>query len=556
MFGGFVLLGSESASAQRILREHVGFTTTLQGGQPWGEFLWKAMPVGDLNLDGFDDYALIGRRSRVLTGWYELHSGVDGSLLAPRFLPPMPGGFAATVTPVGDFNGDGRPDLVRTTNDFACEMADALSGQTIASLPAAPYSGYGTHVVALGDINADGYNDIAVSGDDPDGIGIHLGPDGTRVADINTLRGTRIASAGDVNGDGITDLLVGSGFLSRATVVSMADFSVLYHVYPESPCRCAFPFYGFSVAGLSDIDGDGVRDFAVGAPSAGFSFGISGRAFIEFRSGRTGEFIRRVDEPYPRMVGMASTNHVLFDLGKFALKMHSFGDFNGDGYDDLAVSSPDRFELSSSYHGAENIISGLTGEVLVDRDPRGTTSSTRRNFGREVFMLGDLDGDGYAEYGSGYIADDEGGVESGRVWIYRGSPGDAVPHCTAPQHSGGQAAEIRLDGSISLLNENMWLQVYDGLPGEICVFFAAQGAHTAPAGPNGLCLGTRGALRVGTPTVIRQDGLGEIEVDMAALTASGIWTAGSTWTLQTVFRDPGGMPTLGRSNAVTVQWAW
>lgn len=546
-----------SAGAQRLLREHVGDSVPLQNGGFWGEFVNRTLPMGDLNGDGFDDYVLIGRKNRFWSGWYEFRSGDDGRLLAPRFEQSTPSTLARNLVPVGDFNGDGRPDVVRTDSDFTCEVVDLWDGSLIAPLPwsGAPVAFYGDKIVPLGDINGDGFDDVAIGSNTPNEIGVHLGPTGVLTQELSSYGGLELASPGDLNGDGVSDLLLGNAGAGVVVAISCSDFSVIYAIGAATGCRCTAAYFGQTIAPLSDLDGDGVRDFAVAAPAATFSISESGRAFLEFRSGRTGDFIRRVDEPFPRLTEQFPGVYVVHDLGSFGLRMHSHGDFNGDGYDDLVVSSPRRFDsLDANNDGADSIVSGRTGEILADVIALGQTESSVRLLGQEAYMLGDLDGDGLAEFSTGVVQDDQGGPESGRVFIYRGSRGDAVPYCPPLAHSGGGAARLHLDGSLSLLNEDMWVQVYEGLPGALCLFYASPGEHTSPTGPNLLCLGGSGLVRLAPPTVIRPDGLGEVQMDFLSSAAAGGWLPGTTWTMQAIFRDPLGAKPLGRSNAIVLEW--
>lgn len=76
--------------------------------------------------------------------------------------------------------------------------------------------------------------------------------------------GTTVAGIGDVNGDGIGDLIVGAPGLDKVSIISGKDQSVLRTVGdPEGLSKYQF---GFSVIGVGDWDGDGVDDFAVSAP--------------------------------------------------------------------------------------------------------------------------------------------------------------------------------------------------------------------------------------------------------------------------------------------------
>jgi hypothetical protein len=73
-----------------------------------------------------------------------------------------------------------------------------------------------------------------------------------------------VAGIGDVNGDGIGDLVVGAPGLDKVWIISGKDRSVLRTVGdPDGLSKYQFRS---SVVGVGDWNGDGVDDFAVGAP--------------------------------------------------------------------------------------------------------------------------------------------------------------------------------------------------------------------------------------------------------------------------------------------------
>src|SRR5215831_16300965 len=145
---------------------------------------------------------------------------------------------------------------------------------------------------------------------------------------------TSVAGIGDVNGDGIGDLVVGAPGLDKVSIISGKDQSVVRTI--GDPDGLAGYQFGFSVVAVGDWDGDGVDDFAVGAPGAPGVLPLPcvlppcpadpqwGRVFVI--SGATGTVIKKFVPPGESL--------------QFGYAMTPLGDINGDGKPDLAVGAP------------------------------------------------------------------------------------------------------------------------------------------------------------------------------------------------------------------------
>ncbi|WP_204150548.1 integrin alpha, partial [Leptolyngbya sp. CCY15150] len=90
-------------------------------------------------------------------------------------------------------------------------------------------------------------------------------------------------SAGDINGDGVDDLIIGAPFAdsngfdsgSSYVVFGGGDFSIPLNLSTLSGSNgfrlvggAQFDRFGFSVSSAGDVNGDGVDDLIIGAPSA------------------------------------------------------------------------------------------------------------------------------------------------------------------------------------------------------------------------------------------------------------------------------------------------
>lgn len=222
-----------------------------------------------------------------------------------------------------------------------------------------------------GDVNGDGHDDFWASSPwyriSPRSgrLSLHSGRDTTVLREffgtlIDPLNGPYIV-CGDLNGDNVSDLVVGDNYLNtgRYRALSGATGTLLY-------ARVGTPgsMLGFSLASLGDLDGDNVRDFAVGAPGAG-------RTYVW--SGRTGAQIRE---------------HVGPNVGDYyGSGLAAVGDIDGDGTDDLGIGTG---VTGPSRVGFIHVMSGRTGALLLSFSEAPPPSS----FGGRFAGIGDVDGDG------------------------------------------------------------------------------------------------------------------------------------------------------------------
>ena len=395
--------------------------------------------AGDVNGDGFSD-VLVGApeasNGQALEGLVHLYLGGPGGLgAAPHQTLEMNvanARFGFSVATAGDVNGDGYADvLVGAPESGAGGRAYVFLGSPagLTSTPLLTLSGaagarYGHAVSTAGDINSDGYSDILVGA--PTGNLVHVflgasgGPTSTPHAVLNgnlagSSFGHSVATAGDVNGDGFSDIIIGAPTYSSGQANEGAAYSyagsdsglVTTSVWFRESNRANIQF-GFSVAGVSDVSGDGFFDCAVGAPFDSNGQAQEGRVY--FYRGSSAGLVNS---------GVYETNRVGANLG---YSVAEGGDLDGDGYADVVVGAP----------GWSNPQS-LEGAVVVYRGTPSGMSAAVGNFqiwesnlaghrsGWSVAGGGDVDGDGYSDAVAGEPTSSSGPVNEGSHAVLHGN---------------------------------------------------------------------------------------------------------------------------------------
>src|SRR5262249_43101332 len=131
---------------------------------------------------------------------------------------------------VGDFNGDGKPDLV-TANSAGGTVSVLFNNGAGAFFPSATFSvGAFPQAVVVADFNSDGKLDLATVNPDAGTVSMLLGNgDGTFAPPIFTagLYDGGSLAVGDFNGDGIPDLVVAGRYNNGSFQVSPGPVNLL-----------------------------------------------------------------------------------------------------------------------------------------------------------------------------------------------------------------------------------------------------------------------------------------------------------------------------------------
>ncbi len=277
---------------------------------PWQDALYghAVLMPGDLDGDGTPDVVTSAPNAREgdrVRGRLEARSPARKTVLWSIAGAPDEN-FGWDLDAVGDVDGDGRADLLVGAPAPAAGRAYVVSGATGGILrtlaPADDQPTFGWYVAAVGDVDGDGHRDLAVGAPWEDGVGaahVFSGADGRRLRhwkgpDARSNFSEIVADAGDVDGDGRGDVAVGAARTNDTSrsapgdvyVISGSDGRTLQHFQGRQPAE----LYGRMVAGIGDIDGDGVVDLAIGAPWYGDG-ARSRLGRLELRSGRGGELL-------------------------------------------------------------------------------------------------------------------------------------------------------------------------------------------------------------------------------------------------------------------------
>ncbi len=438
-FGGVVLPSS--------LDGYYG--VTINGIAPLDEAGHAVAGNGDINGDGFNDivigarfanheeslnpgavYVLFGQDRLDRNAVIELSDlSTVGDVRGFVIRGELEGDLAGrSVAIAGDVNGDGYDDIIIGASEAAVgdiefagkayivfggpnvgadglvELAtlDAPLGVRFDGLAAEDLTGY--EVAAIGDINHDAFADVAISA-------------------VN-------AANGDAFFAGAVYVIFGGNALTSAGTIDLSSFDGTrgFVVRGEQTDDVT----GFAVAGVGDINDDGVDDFAIGAPLAdreemvnlGFTYvlfgapniGAGGEVELASLDGTSGFTIRGQIE-----------------RAQVGRSISSRGDLNGDGVDDLVVAAPwtdvDEIEIAGALHVAYgNSAIGRSGTLDIQSMAESAGVVIRgqerlETIGRHVTIAGDVNGDDIDDLVIGSPFSDPQGINTGgKCYVVLGGP--------------------------------------------------------------------------------------------------------------------------------------
>ncbi len=312
----------------------------LPGKKPWPE---HALRVQDLNNDGSPDILIA-----LGDGYLYSAIGLGGGSFAPPVLAVPYFGFQLPDLQLYDYDGDGWADLLDSENEYTAAFhgnGDGTFTLASATMTGEAYTyaqGYegaapGGRLTAYGDFNGDGRPDV-VSIDNAYGVAVlstnQAGLTFTgapRLADTGAVDqtpsfpyGLLAQAAADMNGDGKTDIV---GFNEAGpellAVVGINQGAGVFK-WTSAPTLLNVPL---AVLGFSSVTGDFNHDGKPDVIIYGYDSGFLWHVYTALSNG-DGTFQQPVEIVLPNE---ASTG-LLGEIDQFAV-----GDLNGDGNIDITA---------------------------------------------------------------------------------------------------------------------------------------------------------------------------------------------------------------------------
>ena len=352
-----------------------------------------------------------------------------------------------------DNDGDGLVDEGFSGNTETCNHLDdncdgqvdpgsarAWGSQRVMDPSGTPGDNFGTSIAGIGDVTGDHVPDFivgapnrkAANGNSQGAATILSGASLAPVCEmfdpygeVSDSLGSAVAGIGDVNGDGVSDVAVGAppdfngmGWRGSVSLFSGKDCSFLRKCAdPAGTPGFSYEGVGAPIAAVGDITGDGEPDLAAGAAGADTAAGVDAGAIVVF-SGADCSVVRRLTDP----LGATSDS-----LGA-SLVVN--GDLSGDGVPELLAGAP-------RAGGKAVLFSLADGSVLLRLADPGTPSGSQ--LGSAVAILPDVSSDGIPDFAVGANGDDAQLTDAGSVVIFSGADGAVLRKCVDPSATLGAA---------------------------------------------------------------------------------------------------------------------
>lgn len=264
--------------------------------------------LGDIDGDGKDDYAIgaiYGDGDDVsMSGAVHIYKGGSNGQVIKKLAGEIPMDRFGMVLASGDLNGDGKGDIIIGAPYNTSDLAAFQSGAVYAYL-------------------APGFSQR-----------IKLGSSST--ASGSRALGWSIAS-GDINNDGVDDLLIGASGKVLGFYGSKTSFSPDINS-PDVRISSPATDFGKAIAVIGDVDGDGIKELAIGAPRAmvGTNRDTGMMFIVKGGTGTRSVDLKAVPTPADQIVRIDGANL----LDRFGAAIAAVDAKDGSGAIDVAVSAP------------------------------------------------------------------------------------------------------------------------------------------------------------------------------------------------------------------------
>ncbi len=407
------------------------------GGTDYDYMGFSVSGAGDVNGDGYDDMVIgipgdSAGKANIYYGGVIFDNTPDVILRGQSIFDY----FGSSVSSAGDVNGDSFDDVIigARYNDFTGSNAGRayifFGGASMNNVSDVVLNGemiddyFGYSVSDAGDVNGDGFGDVIVGApinDDFDvdagKVNIYFGGSSmNNVADkvyfgesAYETFGVSVSGAGDVNGDGFSDLIIGSNQNDLAGIDAGSAYIFFGgSILSNSPSvtllgENTFDFFGTSVSGAGDVNGDGYSDVIVGAFGNDYLGSYTGRAYI-YLGGNSVNSIADV---------VLTGNSASIDFGHF---VSNAGDANADGFDDVIVGATYYLDAGGAFLYYGGFAMNNQADIVLSGNP-----VQEDNFGYQVSTAGDVNGDGISDYLVGSPFNNAAADGAGKAYLYLSS---------------------------------------------------------------------------------------------------------------------------------------